>query len=117
MRATPRYCGVVRCMAEKESTANFKAEEEERIIKRVKLTLFPMFRYDNQHIFDSYLLKIRHTTITSVPVVAASSSSATETPVVIGTHDGNFHCDEALAISLLKNLKKYENAVVIRTRK
>ena len=32
----------------------------------------------------------------------------------IGTHDGTFHCDEALACFLLKQLPEYEDALVIR---
>jgi uncharacterized UPF0160 family protein len=34
----------------------------------------------------------------------------------IGTHDGKFHADEALACSLLKMTKQFENAEVTRTR-
>ena len=40
-----------------------------------------------------------------------------ETRKVIGTHDGSFHCDEALAISMLKMLPDFEDAAVVRTRK
>ncbi|XP_017875319.1 UPF0160 protein MYG1, mitochondrial isoform X2 [Ceratina calcarata] len=36
--------------------------------------------------------------------------------VKIGTHDGCFHCDEALACFLLKTLPRYKDAVIIRTR-
>jgi len=32
----------------------------------------------------------------------------------IGTHDGTFHCDEALACFMLKQLPEYEDALVIR---
>ncbi|KAH9944402.1 GAMM1 protein [Epithele typhae] len=35
---------------------------------------------------------------------------------VIGTHNGTFHCDEALAVYLLKHTKAYENAGLKRTR-
>ena len=35
---------------------------------------------------------------------------------LIGTHDGSFHCDEALAVSMLKLLPQYSDAVVVRTR-
>ena len=35
----------------------------------------------------------------------------------VGTHDGSFHCDEALAIAMLKFLPAYQHAVVVRTRK
>ncbi|XP_053981498.1 MYG1 exonuclease-like isoform X1 [Hylaeus volcanicus] len=36
--------------------------------------------------------------------------------VKIGTHDGCFHCDEALAYFLLKILPQYKHAIVVRTR-
>lgn len=35
---------------------------------------------------------------------------------VIGTHSGNFHCDEALAIALLSLTKEFENSVIVRSR-
>ena len=34
----------------------------------------------------------------------------------IGTHSGSFHCDEALACSMLLKTKKFNNAIIIRTR-
>jgi uncharacterized UPF0160 family protein len=34
----------------------------------------------------------------------------------IGTHDGRFHCDEALACALLRSLDEYKDASIIRTR-
>lgn len=37
--------------------------------------------------------------------------------LVIGTHDGIFHCDEVLACFMLQQLPKYANATVTRTRK
>ncbi|RXW22958.1 hypothetical protein EST38_g2897 [Candolleomyces aberdarensis] len=35
---------------------------------------------------------------------------------VIGTHSGTFHCDEALAVFLLKQTEAYRGADVVRTR-
>ncbi|TDL22092.1 metal-dependent protein hydrolase [Rickenella mellea] len=35
---------------------------------------------------------------------------------VIGTHNGTFHCDEALAVFLLKQTAIYHDAAVVRTR-
>lgn len=35
---------------------------------------------------------------------------------VIGTHDGEFHCDECLAVGLLKLLPEFTQAAVVRTR-
>lgn len=34
----------------------------------------------------------------------------------IGTHNGMFHCDEALACFMLKQLPEYKDAEIIRTR-
>ncbi|XP_041038450.1 UPF0160 protein MYG1, mitochondrial isoform X2 [Carcharodon carcharias] len=34
----------------------------------------------------------------------------------IGTHDGTFHCDEALACFLLRRLPEYQDAEIVRTR-
>merc|ERR1712072_164281 len=34
----------------------------------------------------------------------------------IGTHDGKFHCDEALACAMLKILPDWADATVVRTR-
>ncbi|XP_057319676.1 MYG1 protein C27H6.8 [Microplitis mediator] len=36
--------------------------------------------------------------------------------IKIGTHDGCFHCDEALAVFMLKQLPEYKNASIVRTR-
>eukprot|EP01128_Nolandella_sp_AFSM9_P001056 TRINITY_DN11166_c0_g1_i1.p1 TRINITY_DN11166_c0_g1~~TRINITY_DN11166_c0_g1_i1.p1 ORF type:complete len:391 (-),score=114.55 TRINITY_DN11166_c0_g1_i1:107-1114(-) len=35
---------------------------------------------------------------------------------VIGTHSGNFHCDEALGIYLLRVLPEYKDATLVRSR-
>ena len=34
----------------------------------------------------------------------------------IGTHNGSFHCDEALACFFLKQLPEYENSEIVRSR-
>lgn len=36
--------------------------------------------------------------------------------LVIGTHDGIFHCDEILACFMLQTLPKYADATIVRTR-
>ena len=40
----------------------------------------------------------------------------TKTSKTIGTHDGTFHCDEALACVLLKFLPEFADATIVRTR-
>ena len=46
-----------------------------------------------------------------------SAFPAETTSPVIGTHDGSFHCDEALAIVMLKILPEYHLSPIVRTRK
>jgi uncharacterized UPF0160 family protein len=36
--------------------------------------------------------------------------------LIIGTHDGSFHCDESLASGLLKLLPQYHSSIIVRTR-
>lgn len=56
--------------------------------------------------------------IRSTAVVASVDiTNAAASNLVIGTHDGTFHCDEALAIGMLKCLPKYSSSTVLRTRK
>lgn len=42
--------------------------------------------------------------------------SAMAKALKIGTHNGTFHTDEALACYMLRRLPEYENAEVIRSR-
>lgn len=49
-------------------------------------------------------------------VLCSMPQESADPVLVIGTHDGSFHCDEALAVSMLKCLPEYFNAVVLRTR-
>ncbi|DAZ96240.1 TPA: hypothetical protein N0F65_012543 [Lagenidium giganteum] len=44
------------------------------------------------------------------------SSSLVQGAKLIGTHNGSFHCDEALAVSMLKLLPKFAAHDVLRTR-
>lgn len=45
---------------------------------------------------------------------AALGTMAGKSAVRIGTHDGTFHCDEALACALLKLLPQYKDASIVR---
>lgn len=47
---------------------------------------------------------------------SVGTMNATNTPPKIGTHDGTFHCDEALACHMLRLLPRYANSPIIRTR-
>jgi len=56
-------------------------------------------------------------------VVSMSSSAETNGvkkmkvgPLVIGTHNGKFHCDEVLACFMLRQLPEYKDATITRSR-
>jgi len=52
--------------------------------------------------------------------MAAGATAVSVPPageVLIGTHDGAFHCDEVLACTMLRHTKQFENAVIVRSRK
>jgi uncharacterized UPF0160 family protein len=49
--------------------------------------------------------------------MAESASKRLKTgPVTIGTHNGHFHADEALAVHMLRRLPTYTDAALVRTR-
>lgn len=50
------------------------------------------------------------------PNRASFCSTATTKQVRVGTHDGTFHCDEALACFLLRLTHKFSGALIVRTR-
>lgn len=60
--------------------------------------------------------------IRSIPIVASIPSNVFNiNRIVLGTHDGTFHCDEALALGLLLMLPQFQQdagspAIICRTR-
>ncbi|KAK4930400.1 hypothetical protein LTR49_003141 [Elasticomyces elasticus] len=52
----------------------------------------------------------------SEPLTKRVKMSNDSSAPVIGTHNGHFHADEALAVFLLRLLPEYKNASLIRTR-
>lgn len=48
--------------------------------------------------------------------VVSSLDSGLARGVTIGTHDGTFHCDECLAVGLLRMVPLFASATVLRTR-
>ncbi|XP_058450003.1 MYG1 protein [Malaya genurostris] len=53
----------------------------------------------------------------SIDIVQESTKRFKESnKLVIGTHDGIFHCDELLACFMLQQLPRYANASIVRTR-
>lgn len=54
--------------------------------------------------------------LASTRIVSSLEGLAAGTPT-IGTHDGTFHADEVMGVALLRTLPKWQDAVVLRTRK
>ena len=55
-------------------------------------------------------------TFSRTSVRCMSGSNKRMAPAKIGTHDGSFHCDEALGCFLLQNTKAYADAEIVRSR-
>ena len=58
----------------------------------------------------------QHATHRAAARAFMSSANKRMAPTKIGTHDGSFHCDEALGCFLLKRTAAFENAEVVRSR-
>jgi uncharacterized UPF0160 family protein len=52
----------------------------------------------------------------TLKMAEASAKRMKTSPLNIGTHNGHFHADEALAVYMLRMLPTYQNATLIRTR-
>lgn len=78
--------------------------------KRPKIlsTITTLMMFTTSSATSRHIAAIRNT-----PVQANLDSLAS---INIGTHDGSFHCDEALAIGMLKILPRFAGATVVRTR-
>lgn len=51
-----------------------------------------------------------------VKMAETAAKRAKLTPLSIGTHNGHFHADEALAVYMLRLLPEYQSSQLIRTR-
>jgi uncharacterized UPF0160 family protein len=54
--------------------------------------------------------------LAQINVTSALPAAGTVSSKVIGTHDGSFHCDEALACGLLRHTALFKDAHIVRTR-
>ena len=62
------------------------------------------------------LPRFRSRAFTSASVRCMSAGTKRMAPKTIGTHDGSFHCDEALGCFLLHQTKAYADATIVRSR-
>ena len=53
---------------------------------------------------------------TAIRMAEVAAKRLKTSPVTIGTHNGHFHADEALAVYLLRLLPSYRDADLVRTR-
>lgn len=84
-----------------------------QVAKRARLpTLLGLHSIDKVAMSSFMSNTIQATKITSN--LADIESLAAED--LIGTHDGSFHCDEALAVGMLKLLPQFANSTLVRTR-
>ena len=99
-----------------------RASEQRRIRLRSQKTI--------HHDFDRFSRRVKHDrrTLCIIPRRMRISSLVfgaqrvlrpflkTTRALSIVTHDGNFHCDEALAVWMLKQTPRFRDSSIVRTR-
>ncbi|XP_010533551.1 PREDICTED: UPF0160 protein [Tarenaya hassleriana] len=81
--------------------------------------MFPLSRGFNQKLFTSFLPRplAAMSSSTGVARVYSPPSSPSEVSVKrVGTHNGSFHCDEALGCFMIRLTDKFSSADIVRTR-
>ena len=61
-------------------------------------------------------LEVMLQSIKDAPILSVLPTTISSDVPILGTHDGSFHCDEALAVSMLRLLPAYKNSPIVRTR-
>ena len=100
------------------STATRDTREEITFIPYTYMYYCRSIRYlprppPHRFLLTSVIFRFHRTFMSSPPTKRAKMSSS---DVSIGTHNGHFHADEALAVYLLRLLPTYTNASLTRTR-
>ncbi|KAG8381099.1 hypothetical protein BUALT_Bualt06G0087000 [Buddleja alternifolia] len=62
---------------------------------------------------SNFFLRHRRRSLSSAVTAAASGGGGTKK---VGTHDGSFHCDEALGCFMIRRTEDFSDADIIRTR-
>ena len=62
------------------------------------------------------MARLAATPVTSAMPAAVAAAAAAGAAPVICTHSGSFHCDEALAVGMLKLLPRFAASPVVRSR-
>ncbi|ESR52483.1 metal-dependent protein hydrolase [Citrus sinensis] len=69
----------------------------------------------HKNLFNRPIIAMAGTGVSSSP--AYSTSSPSQTPLKrVGTHNGSFHCDEALGCFMIRLTDKFFNAQIVRSR-
>jgi len=83
---------------------------------RSKHDMKQMLFYLRLRPLPAFTLTSRSIQMAAIDISRPSKKQRTEGPKVIGTHNGTFHCDEALAVYMLRLTEAYRSSDVKRTR-
>lgn len=85
-----------------------------------KTLLFPKFNFHfhnhNHYHFTLPLLLMSNPKTARVSTSSSPSSTPHASLKRVGTHNGSFHCDEALGCFMIRLTRKFFNAEIVRTR-
>lgn len=60
--------------------------------------------------------RLANLAVASTIPIEQDSAPSSSSQLRVATHDGKFHCDEALAVGLLRNTDTFKNCSIVRTR-
>ncbi|XP_071099258.1 MYG1 exonuclease-like [Haliotis cracherodii] len=81
-----------------------------------KLPVFEFARVFTREIFGIKRQSLKPWDVSACRHMSGEPASKRPCMMKIGTHNGTFHCDEVLACFMLKQLPKYKDAEIVRTR-
>ncbi|CAA2956529.1 Hypothetical predicted protein [Olea europaea subsp. europaea] len=84
------------------------------------LTIFSRTLLGNQRLFN-FNFKPQRPLYLTLSIMAATTTAAASSPTNVavkrvGTHNGSFHCDEALGCFMIRLTNKFSNAQIVRSR-
>ncbi|KAM7494389.1 hypothetical protein LguiB_028998 [Lonicera macranthoides] len=83
-----------------------------------RLLLFPSFQRRHHFFTFSFSLMASNNNYSPSRVSSPFSTYSPSNPILkrVGTHNGSFHCDEALGCFMIRLTNKFFNAEIVRTR-
>ncbi|XP_027085036.2 uncharacterized protein [Coffea arabica] len=85
------------------------------VVQRVLLSKKPLFNFNFHTQRNNFIFPLMAATFSTASSSPTASGNLTTTKRV-GTHNGSFHCDEALGCFMIRLTRKFSDAQIVRSR-